>query len=221
MIDVANADLLLSTTRSVRRRLDLDRPVPIDLVEECLSVALQAPTGGNLQSWRFLIVTDADKRQAIGALYRDAWDRYLAAQAPTYEPDDPRHDVHPKVVDSAQYLADHLHEVPIHVVPCVTPRVDGGPLFWTASVLGSVYPAVWSFMLAARCRGLGTTLTTLTLMHEAEVAGLLGIPDTAMQCGLVPVAYFTGDTFRPAPRLPLERVVYRNAWKAAGQGDAG
>ncbi len=212
MIDVANADLLLSTTRSVRRRLDLDRPVPISLLEECLSVALQAPTGGNIQNWRFILVTNADKREAIAALYRDAWERYLAGQAPTYQPDDPRHDAHPKVVASAQYLADHLHEVPVHLVPCVTPRVDRGPHFWTASILGSVYPAVWSFMLAARSRGLGTTLTTLTLMHEAEVARLLGIPDTAMQCGLVPVAYFTGDTFRPASRLPLDSVVSHNGW---------
>ena len=160
-IDIANADRLLTTTRSVRRRLDLERPVPAELVEECLQVALQAPTGGNLQMWRFVVVTDVDKRRAIADVYRKAWDVYLQA-APTtyaYRDDDPRAAAHPRVVSSSQHLADHLHEAPVLLVPCVMGRIDDTPHFRTVTALASVLPAVWSFMLAARARGLGTCMT--------------------------------------------------------------
>lgn len=213
-IDIANADHLLTTTRSVRRRLDFDRPVPIDEIRACLAVALQAPTGGNLQMWRFVVVTDPDKRQAIAEVYRRAWDAYREA-APTtyaYRDDDPRAAAHPRVLSSSQYLADNLERAPAFLIPCVMARVDDAPHFRVVTTLASVLPAVWSFMLAARARGLGTCMTTLTLMHEREVAAILGIPDNVSQCGLVPVAYYTGETFQPVERLAMDRVVSWDSW---------
>ncbi len=177
-IDLANSDLLLTTTRSVRRRLDLTRPVPLRLIDECLSVALQAPTGANLQGWSFVGVTDDAKRQSIADLYKSAWEQYLTEQSAIYGANEEPEDVSTAVIESAQYLADHLHQVPVHVVPCISPRVESAPLFPTATLFGSVMPAVWSFMLAARARGLGTTITTLSLMREPEVAKILDLPAT-------------------------------------------
>jgi nitroreductase len=215
MIDAASADLLLTTTRSVRRRLDFERAVPRDLVDECLTVAMQAPTGGNLQSWHFIVVTDNATRQTIGALYKDAWERYIATAPYEFPADDPRGQRFPFVVASAQYLADEMARVPVLVVPCISPRVEGTPFFMTATVLASVLPAMWSFMLAARSRGLGTTLTTLSLMHDREVSELLGIPDDYTHCGLIPVAYYTGDSFSPTQRLPLAMTVSYDTWGEA------
>jgi nitroreductase len=211
-IDIANADRLLTTTRSVRRRLDATRPVPDELIEECLRVALQAPTGGNLQVWRFVVVTDPDKRRAIADVYRKAWDVYRESAAYTFRDDDPRAAASPRVLASSQHLADHLEEAPVFLVPCVMGRVDDAPHFRTVTTMACVLPAVWSFMLAARARGLGTCMTTLTLMHEQEVAVILGIPDGVSQVGLIPVAYYTGDTFRPVERLPMERIVSWDSW---------
>ena len=207
-----DTDLLLTTTRSVRRRLDLTRAVPKELLEECLSIALQAPSGANAQSWRFIVVNDDQTRRALAALYKDAWDQYLPSVSFDYGPDDPRALALSDVVGSAQYLADNLQHVPTLVVPCISPRVDDAPFFVTATVLGSIFPAVWSFMLAARSRGLGTTLTTLTVMHDREVSDLLGIPDSHAHCGLVPVAYHTGESFRPARRLTVDSVVSYDRW---------
>jgi nitroreductase len=213
-IDVTATDRLLTTTRSVRRRLDLSRPVPLALIEACLEVALQAPTGGNLQLWRWLVVTDADQRARIAAYYRQAWDAYSAAVADRrYRDDDPRGGQIGAVTGSAQYLADHVHEVPAFVIPCVHARPADGPFFATATLLASVLPATWSFMLAARARGLGTTLTTLTLMHERDVADILELPDGVTHCALVPVAYYTGDSFRAVQRLPLRQLTYLDRWQ--------
>ena len=211
-IDIANTDLLLSTTRAVRRRLDLTRPVPKELVEECLSLALQAPSGVNSQPWHFIVVTDEEQRRALAALYKDAWDQYLPTVTFDYADDDPRALALPGLVGSAQYLADQLQHVPVFVVPCISPRVDGLTPFAQATALASIYPAMWSFMLAARSRWLGTTMTTLTLMHDREVSDLLGIPDTAAHCGLIPVAYYTGETFSPARRLSLDATVSYERW---------
>ena len=216
-IDVTNADHLLTTTRSVRRRLDFDRPVPTALVQECLEVALQAPTGGNLQVWRFVVVTEPDTRRAIADIYRKAWDIYKEASATTYafREGDPRAAAMPRVQASSQHLADHLEQAPVLLVPCVMGRVDGAPHFRVVTTMACVLPAVWSFMLAARARGLGTCMTTLTLMHEHEVATILGIPEGVSQVGLVPVAFYTGDTFRAVDRLPMERVVSWESWGGA------
>ncbi len=209
-------DELLTTTRTVRKRLDFTRPVERAVIEECLAIAQQAPTGSNRQRWHFVIVTDPAKRAALAELYRRAWDSYLTmpTAAPNLRFDDPARDaVQQRVASSAQYLADHLQEVPVHVIPCITGRTDGQPAHGQAGAWGSILPATWSFVLAARARSLGTAWTTLHLMFEEEAAKLLGIPYAEiMQAALIPVAYTKGTDFKPAPREPLDRVVHWDAW---------
>ena len=209
-------DQLLSTTRSVRRRLDLTRPVDPILIEQSLSLAQQAPSGGNQQGWSFVVVTDPLKRRALGALYKQGWDAYLrsmparvASEAPATTP---RRDIL-RVYSSAQYLADHMGEVPVLVIPCINGRTDRASAADQASQWGSILPAVWSFMLAARARGLGTCWTTLHLSHEREAADLLGIPyDDVMQAAMIPVAHTIGEHFRPGPRRPLDTIVHWDQW---------
>lgn len=206
-------DQALSTTRAVRKRLDLERPVPRELILECLQLAVQAPTGGNRQGWQWVIVTDPDKKARIGALYRDSWYDYSKTR-PSYPEDDPRHAQQPRVHSSAQYLADHFGDVPVMVIPCHFGRVDGGvPNGAIAGLYGSILPAAWSFMLAARARGLGTAWTTLHLRYEREVAEILGIPfDQVTQAALITVGYTTGGDFKPAERIPLEPIVHWDNW---------
>ena len=212
-MDVAALDHFLTTTRSVRKRLDLNRPVPPRLIEQCIEIALQAPTGSNAQGWHFLVVTDAAKRAEIARLYKQTFDAYESrAEWPRYASDDPRGPQMPRVNHSARYLADHMHEVPIFVIPCIQGRVEKGRVVEQASVYGSILPAAWSFMLALRARGLGTAWTTLHLVHEAEVAKLLGIPDAYTQVALFPVAYFTGQDFRRAERIPAAKRTHWNTW---------
>jgi nitroreductase len=211
-VDLASIDHLLTTTRSVRKRLDFSRPVPRDVIEKCLEIALQAPTGGNQQNWHFVVVTDAAKRQALADLYRQGWAVYTKLERPPMPEDDPRTSQLMRVVDSAQYLTDHFHEAPVMIVPCVEGRVEHMPQFAQASVYGSILPAVWSLMLALRSRGLGSAWTTIHLMHEKEAAAILGIPDGWTQAALLPVAYYKGEDFKPAKRLPLERVSSWNTW---------
>lgn len=211
-MDLASTDHLLTTTRSVRKRLDFTRPVPRDVIEKCLEIALQAPTGSNSQNWHFVVVTDAMKRKALADLYRTGWAFYTQMPRPEIPADDPRASQLPRVVDSAQYLTDHLHEAPVMIVPCIEGRVESMPQFAQASTYGSILPAVWSLMLALRSRGLGSAWTTIHLMHEKEAAALLGIPDTWTQAALLPIAYFTGHDFKPAKRLPLAKVVSWDGW---------
>lgn len=211
-MDLASTDHLLTTTRSVRKRLDFSRPVRRDVIEKCLDIALQAPTGSNSQNWHFVVVTDAEKRKALADLYRTGWSLYAQMPRPEMPADDPRTGQLPRVVDSAQYLTDHFHEAPVMIVPCIEGRVENMPQFAQASVYGSILPAVWSLMLALRSRGLGSAWTTIHLMYEKEAAAILGIPDTVTQAALLPVAYFTGTDFKPAKRLPLEKVVSWDSW---------
>ncbi|SDK51301.1 Nitroreductase [Nonomuraea maritima] len=207
-------DDALTTTRSVRKRLDLTRPVPLDLVKECLEIALQAPTGGNAQGWHWIVVTDPELRRAIGEHYARSWNRYYASgtSAASRFADDPvRASVQSRVSDSAAYLGEHMGDVPVLVLGCIaTP--GGLPEGNQAGLWGSLLPAAWSYMLAARARGLGTAWTTLHLAYEREVAQLLGIPDNVRQGVLLPTAYYTGDTFRPAPRQPLDEVLHLDRW---------
>jgi nitroreductase len=209
-------DELLTTTRAVRRRLDLDRPVGLAVVRECLEVALQAPSGSNAQGWHFVVVTDAAKRKALADVYRRAFAIYreLPMAAGNIVTGDPQRDVtQQKVMGSAEYLAEHLHKAPVHVIPCIEGRVDGQPLMFSASVLGSVIPATWSFMLACRARGLGTSWTTLHLMFEEEAAEILGIPFADIsQTSLIPVAYTKGVDFKPAVREPIDSVLHVDGW---------
>ena len=208
-------DELLSTTRAVRKRLDLSRPVEREVIEECLSLAQQAPTASNSQRWHFVVVTDAEKRLALASIYRQAWAAYRARnERNTSGLTSEQLTEWPRVVESAQYLADHFHEVPIHVIPCISPRPDRvAAHVLQASVYGSVIPAAWSFMLAARSRGLGGSWTTLHLTEEKQAAAVLGIPyETVAQIALIPVAYTRGTDFKPAPREPLQTMVHWEEW---------
>ena len=198
-------DELLTTTRSVRKRLDLTRPVPLDLVRECLEIATQAPSGGNSQQWHWIVITDPAVRAQVGDYYRRSTEPYLAAQQPA-------DDTARRVKDSAAYLGEHMGEVPVLVLACIEvqgPWVPGGN---QAGLWGSLLPATWSYMLACRDRGLGTAWTTLHLKYETEIAGLLGLPDNIRQGALIPTAYYTGDTFRRAPRRPLADVLHVDRW---------
>ncbi len=203
------ADQVLATTRAVRRRLDLARPVAPELVRECLELALQAPSGGNRQRWSFVVVSDPEARAALGALYRAGFDRYRTDGVGTSRTEPaPRSAAQARVGASARYLADHMGEVPVLVVPCVSPRTEGVPVVEQASAFGSILPAAWSFMLAARARGLGTAWTTVHLFHEREAADILGISyDDVMQVALIPVAHTLGEHFKPGPRRDLDEVV--------------
>jgi nitroreductase len=210
-----DADHVLSTTRAVRKRMDLQRPVPREVIVECLQLAVQAPTGGNRQSWQFMVVTDPQKKRRIGEWYRDSWYQYAAAGRPEYDESDPRRAQLPRVVNSARYLADHMGEVPVMVIPCHQGRVDGPNVsnMEIAGLYGSILPAAWSFMLAARARGLGTAWTTLHLRYEREVAELLAIPyERYTQAALITVGYFTGDEFKAAERIPLEGILHWDTW---------
>lgn len=207
-------DELLTTTRAVRKRLDFTRPVPRELLQECLEVAVQAPTGSNRQDWQFLLVSDPARKQAIADYYGRSYDAYRQRPAPEYAPGDVRGERRERVIDSSRYLRERMHEAPWLVIPCVRGRLDRDvPVERQASVWGSIIPAFWSFMLAARARGLGTALTTLHLAYEREVAEILGIPyEDFTQAGLTPVAFYTGEGFRPGIRIPLDEVVHWETW---------
>jgi len=209
-----SVDEVLSTTRSVRKRLDLDKPVSRDVLTECLDLALQAPTGSNSQGWQWVFVEDDDKKKAIGDIYLEHARPYLSAPKREYPKGDTRAEQMGKVVDSAMYLAEHMHEVPVLLIPCIEGREDkqpmGGAGYWA-----SLLPAVWSYCLALRSRGLGTCWTTLHLIRggEEKVAELLGIPyDKYSQGGLFPIAYTKGTDFKPAKRLPAEELTHWNSW---------
>jgi len=208
-------DELLATTRSVRKRLDLTRPVEPELIRECLELALQAPTGSNSQRWHFVVVTDAEKRFALAELYRKAFAAYRNQPSPVNKlaEDSPRVQTQKRVVDSADYLAEHLHEVPVFVIPCLAGRIEKLSLEGQAGAWGSILPAAWSFMLAARARGLGSAWTTLHLPYEKEAAEVLGIPyEKITQTSLLPVAYTLGTDFKPAPRETLDTVLHWDKW---------
>lgn len=206
-MDIASVDELLTTTRSVRKRLDLNRPVGRDVILECIRLAMQAPTASNTQDWRWLVVTDADKRAAIADIYRGVGAEYLAHAAK--EASDPQTQ---RVYASAFALTDTLARVPVHVIPCLDNRIDNSNLLTAASAWASIIPAGWSFLLALRSRGLGSVWTTMHLAKEREVAELLGIPPTATQAALFPVAYTIGTDFRPASRPPAETITYWDTW---------
>lgn len=207
MILDLSPDELLSTTRAVRKRLDLERPVERKVLEECFRLAQQAPTGSYRQGWHFVAVTDPERRAALADLWRDGASRY-ARHAPPIEGGQG-----PRIRDAVRHLAEHLHEVPVHVIPCIEGRTDGAPALQQAGTWASVVPAAWSFMLAARSRGLGTVWTSFHLFRERDAAELLGIPyDEVMQAALIPVAYTVGTDFKPGPRKPLETMLHWDAW---------
>jgi nitroreductase len=209
--DLAQTDKLLTTTRSVRKRLDLHAPVDLDEVQECIRIACQAPTGGNVQDWRWIVVTDDATRAALAQLYNRNADPYFRANKKSIaERGVTDMDA---ILDSAEYLAAHLHEVPVHIIPCIFGRPEGQEPFGLASWYGRIFPAVWSLNLALRSRGYGTCITTLHLPNESDAAQLLGIPDNVHQVALLPVARYTGDDFKPGRRRPTEEITYWNRWK--------
>jgi nitroreductase len=209
-IDLAASDHLLKTTKQVRQRLDLSRPVPRELILECIDVASHAPMGGNLERNRWLVVDDPELKAAIAEPYQAVGRPYLAANAAAGPIDDRQQ----KVIDSATFLVDKIAEVPAMVIAMRLDRLpEGAHNVDVAGYHGSVAPGVWSFQLAARARGLGSAWTTFHLAHEQQVAELLGIPATVTQVALLPVAYYTGDTFHPAPRRPAAEITNINRWK--------
>lgn len=209
-MDIATVDQLLSTTRSVRKRLDLTRPVGREVILECIQLATQAPTASNTQNWRWLVITDADKRAAIAEIYRSIGAQYLA-----YAADNASDAQTQRVYQSAMSLTETLADVPVHVIPCLVERIDTAEPGIAAAAWASIIPAGWSFLLALRSRGLGSVWTTMHLFKEREVAELLGIPPTVTQAALFPVAYTIGTDFRPAKRPPAETITYWDTWERA------
>ena len=210
-----SADEVLKTTRSVRKRLDFDRPVEREIVEECLDIALQAPTGSNSQGWHWIIVEDAAKKKALADIYKANFEIYASMPGREYKDGDSRGERMELVRDSAWYLAEQFHRSPLMLIPAIEGRLDNLPSFATASQWGSLLPAVWSFMLALRERGMGSAWTTIHLMNggEEKAAELLGIPyDRISQGGLFPIAYTKGTDFKPAKREPLSKVLHWDKW---------
>jgi len=215
-------DHLLTTTRSVRNRLDFDRPVEREILEECLEIAIQAPTGSNEQGYHFLVIDDIDQKALVSDYYRNAFAIYarMHMQSPmNFDDNDPRKAQAGPVAVSAAYLAQNIHKAPFLVIPCIEGRVEeSASVFPQALMYGSILPATWSLMLALRARGLGTAWTALHLMFEKQVAEALEIPDTITQVALLPIAYFKGVDFKPAKRIPAQQRTYWNRW---GRGKHG
>ena len=197
-------DELLTTTRSVRRRLDLRRPVPREVIERCLEIAVQAPSGGNANRYHFVVVDDPRLRSEVARIYRTAYDDAIRNA-----------NDRSGFAVSSNYLADHLHEVPVQVVFCLEVRPVESTAFTAATRYGSILPAAWSFMLALRARGIASCWTTTHLLRAEETARVLGIPDSVLQAALIPVAYFAGDAFRPGRRVPARARTYWNGWSAS------
>lgn len=223
-MDLTTVDHLLTTTRSVRKRLDLRRPVEPEVIQRCIEIALQAPTGSNLQGWHFMVITDGETRAALADLYQKGRNVYYDLQMKhpvRFEQDDSRLAQRPRMVESSAYLGEHLREVPVFIIPCIEKEMAEAPAFsalaeyssiYNASIYGSILPATWSLMLALRSRGLGSSLTTFHLFYEHEAASLLGIPSHVLQTALLPIAYFKGTDFRPAERRPGREVTHWEHW---------
>jgi nitroreductase len=212
-----SADEVLTTTRAVRKRMDFDRAIELSAIEECLEIALQAPTGSNGQQWEWVVVTDPDKIASIAALYKEGFAAYLGMEGSVktiYKGDEAgRIAQQERVTDSAQYLADNMHRCPAIVIPVLPMKLDGMPNLVGASLYAGIMPAAWSFCLAARERGIGTSWTTIHLMFEEQVAEILGIPFAeTSQVALIAMAYTKGTDFRPARREPLSASLHVNEW---------
>ena len=230
-LDLDSIDHVLMTTRTVRKRLDLERPVERKVLNECLRIGVQAPTGSNLQRWRWVVITDPERRKQVAEIYSRAIDPYVEVmdEAFGHSPD-----ARP-LISSTRYLSENLSRVPVHVIPCQLGSYDEQRVFLQSSqypfdvsdnmaasgFYGSIWPAVWSFMVALRARGLGSALTTMHLAFEREIAQALAIPETVSQVGLIAVAYFKGEDFKPAKRRPVEEITYWDSWKNVEPAVAG
>lgn len=208
-------DHVLLTTRAVRKRLDLHRPVEQEVLRECFELAQQAPTQSDTQGFHFIVVTDRMQREALGELFRRGHAIYKTMPGGVYglnHTEMKQGATRLKIIQSLEYLVDHIHEVPVHVVPCIAGSTEGMTPASVAVLMGSVIPAAWSFMLAARSRGLGTCWTSLHLLLSEEADKVLGLPAGVMQVGLIPTAYTVGKDFRPAHRRPLEEIIHQDRW---------
>ena len=207
-------DELLTTTRAVRKRLDLSRPVERSLVEECIEIAVQAPSGSNRQAWHWVIVDDPAKKQALAAIYGEVFDGHMAAPTrANYAEGDTRAERYDLISASAKHLRDHYHEVPMLLLAYQEGRVEDLAPTSQAGYWGSVIPAVWSFMLALRARGLGSAWTTMTCRREREVAEIVGVDHARYShVGMFPIAYTIGTEFKPAPRLDMAEIIHWNEW---------
>ncbi len=217
IMDLSTIDHLLTTTRSVRKRLDLTRAVPNDVIERCIEIATQAPSASNSQRWHFVVIVDAKQRAAVGAIYRRSFDVYLQEQRAMDA--QRRAQLSParwaqamRVRDSATYLSEHMGEAPALIIPCIEGRVENAGQQAQAATYGSILPAAWSLMLALRARGIGSAWTTLHLRYERETAAVLGIPETVTQAALLPAAYYTGQDFKPATRITAKEFTHWNTW---------
>ena len=209
--DLEQTDRLMMTTKQVRKRLDLTRAIPIDVVLRCIDVASRAPIGGNMQINRWLLVDDPDIKQGLAECYRAMGTDYLNAgveQVKAAGSDS----VQKRVVESSVYLLDHLHEVPMMIIPIRMGRPDN-TTFGQATFWGSVTPGVWSLQMALRSRGIGTAWTTLHLYEEQRACTLLGLPDDVTQIALLPAAFYSGDVFSPSARRPAHEITYLNSWR--------
>jgi nitroreductase len=213
-----NPDELLTTTRAVRKRLDFTRPVPDELIRECVEIAMQSPSGSNSMTMQFMVVKDEAKRKAIGEIYRQGFEIYRSMDGVYVGSIDKGSDEmnaqQARVADSASYLGDRMGDAPALIIGCTQGmRTDGGPGMMVSSLMGNILPAMWSFMLAARARGLGTAWTTIHLMMEQQVADVVGIPyDTVQQVCLSPLAYTLGTDFKPAKRPEPDTIIHWDQW---------
>jgi nitroreductase len=209
-----DVEYLLTATRSARKALDLDSPVDLNDIRDCLRIGLHAANGSNQQSWRWLVLTDAALREKIATLYRYAYLKRVGGQmvADLMPADTPEG----RLMSSTEWLVENMARVPVLVIPCYEPylpRIDGDESFYRATLYGSIFPAVWNFQLALHTRGYGTCITTLHLHYEDVVREMLGIPDAYVQGCLLPVGRLReGHAFRPASRRPIDDVVAVDGW---------
>lgn len=213
-----NPDQLLSTTRAVRKRLDFSKPVPDEVIRECATAAMQSPSGSNMMTMGFIVVKDAAKRKAVGDVYQQCYSMYKSMDGVYIGSIDKgeasANDQQKRSADSADFLGEHMGDAPALIIGCTQgARLDGAPAMMSASMLGNILPGMWSFMLAARARGLGTAWTTVHLMMEQQVAEILDIPfDTVQQVCLSPLAYTKGTDFKAAARPPVDSILHWDRW---------
>jgi nitroreductase len=223
-IDMPSVDHVLTTTRAVRQRLDLTRPVERRVIERCIEIAVQAPTALQGETWHFVVVTDPRQREVVATIYRKAGEGHRSGALPldpylsqlrATTAQDPRFEAQQRMFRSGTHLVQRMHEVPVLILACIEGRVEHAGPGAQASLYGSIFPAVWSLMLALRTRGLGSVMTTQHIQHlEREMAQVLGLPDGLTQAALLAVAYFTGTDFKPAKRAPAREHTHWNRWGA-------
>lgn len=222
---ITDVDEVLTTTRTVRFRMDFERPVEREVIEECLEIAQQATVGSNQEHWRFVAVTDPETKHRIAELYRDVWvqtvEKPLAEGDPAtlarLDPENREGDEaqrgQARTLRGVKYLADHLEQVPVLVFACSVAPQPPTPVGKLASgYYGSIFPAVWSFQLALRSRGLGSVLATAASYHAEEIGEILGLPAGCALISMVPVAYTKGLDFKRGARRPLDEILSWERW---------